>query len=955
MPWKDATDRRLHYGAALVSFAAAFATYLLTMQPTVPFWDCGEFASAAWALQIPHPPGAPLWTLVGRIAMIVPTYGDIVARYNLLSVIASSITVLLLYLTLVKLIRLWRVDAGERTDTLITVGGAFIGALSFAWSDSFWFNAVECEVYAFGSLFIAGVLWLALLWHERADEKGSERYLLLIAYVIGLSMGVHQLALLTIFPVFMIVYYRRRDRVTLPSWIGMVALSVAVFLFTFVVLLTKLIAWAGNGWSVVSLGVVVLLMCGAYVGHQRKHASIALLSSGMLLIFLGYTTYTLVLVRSPQNPPMNQGMPSNLSRLASYINRDQYGDWKLFPRRLEDQKAGHPETWSDYSSDLSFFVKYQTNFMFHRYLAWNFIGRQDDDMGAGVDPLKTFGLSLLLGLFGLYWHFRRDPKRGLTLLAGFILLGYLTVWYQNQQEPQPRERDYFYVGAFYIYAMWIGIGASGVLEWIQHKVKPRENRVAIGASLLALVALVPMNQCLGLAGLTQGESFAQSAKWAEYSRRNNRVPWEYAYNILQSCESNAILFTYGDNDTFPLWCLQDVYGIRRDIRIVQLQLANAMTYCRALGRVNDWGGRPIHLTAYSDTVVQLPDSLAYPLIQRASPSIDMAITTDQAQWIMGSKNVAAVRFEWSPQIHLPSDLLVRDIISNNLTKRPVYYSVTVPETERAGLNPFLVYEGLVARVTPFKQPIDPSGIGASVQQDRFYATLFARPSEKARGPQRGMVLYSYSDPAANLSSMDKSYAMTYRLTFLRFADAMLATSNEQLAAATLDTMEARIPLSRVAVDYPYASLIADLAEKSADWPLAAMYARAGAESMREIMSHPDWRESDRYASETDPDILYADLLMRAGNFASAQSQFERLRAQSSGDRAELLTLKLEEVEGRRKFSDGDRPAGSALIMDVLKKYDPTNEHRGEFLELWNWIERPPTIRVGRGSADSKVP
>lgn len=935
--------RRLHYAAAALSFIAAFITYLLTMQPTVPFWDCGEFAAAAWALQIPHPPGAPLWTLVGRVGMLLPTFSDTVARYNLLSVLSSALTVLLLYLTLVKVLRIWRGRRAKPTDMLMTIGGALIGALSYTWTDSFWFNAVECEVYAFGSLFIALALWLAFLWHERADEAGSEHYLLLIAYVIGLSLGVHQLALLTIFPVSMIVYYRRRDNYTMPSWIGMVAFAVGIFLFVYIVILTRLVNWAGHGKAWLSIGVISLLFGAIWLAHRTKRPSLSVFSGAVLLILLGYSTYTLVLVRAVQDPPMNQGVPSNMSRLASYINRDQYGDWKLLPRRLPEQKESHPETWSDYESDLSFFIGYQTNFMFHRYLAWNFIGRQDDDMGAGVDPLKTFGLPFLLGLFGLYWHFRRDPKRAVTLLAAFILLGYLTAWYQNQQEPQPRERDYFYVGAFYIYAIWIGIGATGLLEWLRER---RVRRSLIGAAFGLLVILVPVNQVIGLMGLTQGETFAQSSKWAEYSRRNNRVPFEYAYNILQSCERDAILFTYGDNDTFPLWCLQDVYGIRRDIRIVQLQLATAMSYCNALGRPNSWGAKSVKLSVYTDSVTTLSEVRAYEAIQRQTRPIDQVVSAQTIRWITGDSTAAGTRFRWAPVVHLPSDLLVADIVANNITSRPIYYSATVPESERAGLNAFLSYEGLAARVTPIERPVDPGGIGASIEGPRFYDMLFRRPMTASHTPERGLVLYSYSDPTANLSSMDKSYAIAYRLSFLRFADAMLAEHRMDLAAATFDSLEARIPVERVPVEYPYASLIADLAEKSANWRVAQVYARSGVKTMADIMRHADWRETDRYANQTDPEILYADLEMRAGEWGDARLNFERLFAQSVGDRAGLLALKLEELTARQALAAGDTTKADSLLRDVLHQYDPDSRHRGEFLELWNLLERP-TMGPGR--------
>jgi hypothetical protein len=185
-------SQRTHYIFAGIAFFVSFFTYLLTMQPSISFWDCGEFAAAAFGLQVGHPPGSPLWTILGRFAMMLPTSGDLVARYNLFSVLASALSVLLLYLTTVRLIKLWRGEPKSVIDQLTTFGGALIAALSYTFTDSFWFNALESEVYAFGSLFISIIPWLMLVWYDHAEEEHSEKYLLLVAYVMGLSLGVQQ-------------------------------------------------------------------------------------------------------------------------------------------------------------------------------------------------------------------------------------------------------------------------------------------------------------------------------------------------------------------------------------------------------------------------------------------------------------------------------------------------------------------------------------------------------------------------------------------------------------------------------------------------------------------------------------------------------------------------------------------------------------------------------------------
>ena len=919
--------KRLHYILAGVAFFAAFLTYLMTMQPTIPFWDCGEFAAAAIALQVPHPPGAPLWTIVGRIAMLLPTFSDPAARYNLFSVISSALSIFLLYLTLVRLLRLWRGYPQNVSDAIITFGGALVGALAYTWTDSFWFNALECEVYAFGSLFISLVPWLLLVWYDHADEPHNERYLLLIAYVIGVSLGVHQLALLTMFPAFMLVYYRHRDNVTMGSWLGMVGLSVVAFIIVYIVILSKLVEWSGNGKGILAAAVIVALIAAIVYGERKKKPVFAISGWMLMMVFLGYTTYMFVMVRAAQDPPMNENAPSTFKKLAGYINRDQYGSMSFSDefahRRLESQKADHPTTWDDYSSDGDFFWRYQTNFMFHRYLGWNFIGRSTDEQGAGVDPLKTWGLPFLLGLFGIYWHFKRDPKRALSLIATFIIMGYLTVWYQNQQDPQPRERDYFYVGAFYVFAMWVGIGAVGLMEMLKEKLaerSPGKLQPALLGSLALIVIFIPINQCIGLAGLISGEPFSKSSKWAEYSRRHNWVPWEYAYNILQSCEPNAILFTYGDNDTFPLWCLQDAYHIRRDVRIVQLQLATMMWNVKQLKKDNDWGAKAVKLTTFTDSLLNFPDDDVYRTLNWNPSPIDLPVSVETARWITGDSTVNSTVFAWLPKFIIPSDQVVLDIIRNNLADRPIYYSATVPENSRANLNKYLVYEGLTARVTPFEQPPDQTGLGGSIQYARYAETTFRPPFSQHEDPHRGLILYTYSDPTAHRSAMDDQYSLGYRYMFIRLANGYLGKNDLANARRALDTMEARIPIGRVGLDYPFASMIADLADKAGDWPLTQKYAKAGAEALSSAMQNPDWRETDRYASQINPDYELANLEMRAGQFEQALQKFTVLRSQAKGGQQTLFQLKMDEVTARK--------------LEAMKSYDSAKQKFQEILNVY---------------------
>jgi len=939
-------SRRIHYLFAGAAFAIALFTYLATMQPSIPFWDCGEFAAAANALQVPHPPGAPLWTIIGRLGMLIPTFTDPVARYNFLSVLSSALSIMLLYLTIVRLIKLWRGTPRTMADMLTHYGGAFVGALAYCFTDSFWFNALECEVYAFGSLFISLVPWLILVWYDHADEPHSEKYLMLIAYVIGLSLGVHQLALITIFPVWMLVYYKRWKKTTVTGWFLMVLSSIVAFAFIFFLVLTKLVDWAGKGNGMLSL-IILLGMIGALIYSQvKKIAWLNLAMWGAILILFGYGTYAFVMVRAAQDPPMDQQHPSTFAGLAGYIMRDQYGDWKPFPRRLEDQNQDHSHqaTFDNYTSDADFFWRYQTNFMFHRYLMWNFVGRDGDDQGAGIDFSKTWAIPFILGLFGMFWHFKRDPKRALTLLGAFIIMGYMVDWYQNQQDPQPRERDYFYVGAFYFFSMWIGIGATGILELIRARfgsknltegstmartderppiIKGEGNIGALSLGLVALLALVPLNQAIGLTGLLTGHKFSQSSKWSEYSRHNNYVPYDYAYNIMQSCDKDAILFTYGDNDTFPLWCLQDVYGIRTDIRIVQLSLANLPYYMRALKNNHPWGAKTINISSYGDDVLSLPDREAEPQLARGvrEENLSLPVSRQVAIYTTGDSTAQATVMNWKATPHTPSEEVIVDIVKNHLGDRPIYFSATVSEDAYVGLAPFLVHEGMASRVTPFVHPVDRTSLAGAINERAFIQTAYHVPDHPHTEPNRGMILRSYNDPTAHRSAMDDMYSMSYRIEYIKLANYFLEKGDQAGARRAMDTLEARIPPKLVTLEYPYASILVDIYQRAGDELKAAQYARYTADRIRDMMmADPNWRENDRYARQMRVDFTFADMLLRAGEYDSAKSQFMMLKASAPPAQAELFDLKMSEADARKLDAAGKKQEAMTKYNEIIATF-----------------------------------
>ncbi len=1022
-------NKQTHYAFAAASFFVAFIVYLMTMQPTVPFWDCGEFAAAAWAMQVPHPPGAPLWTLVGRFAMMLPTFDDPVARYNLFSVLSSAGTIMILYLTVVRLAKLWRGEPKSSADMLTTYGGAFIGALAFTFTDSFWFNALESEVYAFGSLFIALVPWIMLVWYDHAEEEHNEKYMLLAAYVIGLSMGVHQLALLTIFPVFILIYFRKKQEDndigkmfmhaaaalalsgvffyisskvalsigTSSSWtkssietltmimflsgvgaifyllrksgwsfFNVVLSSVVGFFIAYKVVLSKLVEWMATT-PIISIVVIVGCIAGIVYSQREKKALLNMSLWGAMLLFLGYTTYTMIIVRANQDPPMNQNAPKTFAQMTKYINRDQYGSRDFMPRRYPDElgKQTGP-TWNTekYPSDGAFFWKYQTDHMYNRYLYWNFIGRAGEEQDSGTDWSKTWGIPFLLGAFGLYWHFKRDKKRALAFLGMFILLGWMTAWYQNQQDPQPRERDYFYVGAFYVYALWIGIGATGVMELLRAKKKKEgeeseENQVPTGegntgmlAGVFALALLaVPINMCVGLAGMATGKSFEESSKWAMYSREANYIPFDYAYNILQTCEKDAILFTFGDNDTFPLWCLQDVYGIRRDIRIVQLSLSNIGWYINQLKNNEPWGAKKVLLPGFTteSLLVVETDPLAPRIKQEGAQPVGMNLPAETVRWITGDNTRSNATFAWSftgtykegdQNLFTVADQLSLDIIKANINTRPIYYSVTVPDNYRIGLDRNLIYEGMAMRVTPDVQPEDRTQYGGGVNAARMSEFLMTNITTPSSDAKRGMMLRTYNDPNARFSYLDKQYAINYFLGYMRYASSMLDKNMPAEASNALEVLDKRLPPEIVRSEFYPADVIADLYQRSGNEKMTQKYA-----SIALGLIGDDKQESDPNR-EMQRKFRLANLYVLSGKYDEGAKIFEELKKATNENGPGPMTFRLLEISARKFEAAGNKQAALAKYDEMLMMVGvPEDQMPADFKPM---LERRRKLREALG-------
>lgn len=749
---------------ALFTFFATLILYCLTMAPTASFWDSGEFIAVAHGLQVNHPPGAPFYSLLGRIFSMFMPASYVAVSINFISALSSALTVMLLYLIIVRLVKEFRgsADAMSDIDKIGMYGGALIGAFAFSVTDTFWFNAAEAEVYAPSMFFTAIVVWLALKWSEYHDQPNNERWLVLIAYMFGLALGVHLLNLLALFFVALIIYFKKKDfALASISITGVIAVVSFLVIYPFTVQMLPGIMENIGRASYGLIGpvtfiflVIAILAGGIYYTHKKnmRLANIVMLSYAMIMI--GYSSYALIFIRSIADPPIDENDPETTEAFISYLKREQYGQTPLltgytfdnsigginqqeevfFPRRYSGSGA-HLQRYSNYSSDWEFFIDYQVNHMYIRYFNWNFIGRESDIQDTGWqagfseseyenNPAHNsyFYLPFLLGLFGLIFHFQRDWKRALSVLALFLMTGLAIIVFLNQTPMQPRERDYAYVGSFFCFAIWIGMGGVGLVELVKEYLNSNK---AAAYGLLGLVFV-------GVPGLMGYQNFD------DHDRSNRYVAPDYAYNLLNSAAPNALIFTNGDNDTFPLWYLQEVEGVRTDVRIVCLSLLNTDWYIKQLRDQWSHESAPLPISLTDEEIEEMtasyslhqPDTLTIPVnkdllrsafsgdnsyketigvkpdtsLELFREGVDFGIPVDsldnEVSWFVqgrpaGTDGQGNQRYYTQVQ-----DEVILDILRTNKWLRPVYFANTVSTTSQLNLQPYFRFEGKAFRVVP---------------------------------------------------------------------------------------------------------------------------------------------------------------------------------------------------------------------------------------------------------------
>ena len=954
--------RKVNNITGWIVFVIATLTYVFTREARGSLWDCGEFVACAFKLGMPHPPGAPMFTLLGRFFIIL--FGDnamtAANAVNFMSALASSGTILFLFWTITHFARKMYVNVGEELSPaqLITVMGAgVIGALAYTFTDSFWNSAVEGEVYALSSLFTALVFWLILKW-EHADERAtnemerakSDRWIIFLFFMMGLSIGVHLLNLLTIPAIVMIYYYRRykaTNRGALIAFLvgcaitGIVQVAViqysmkaaglfdvffvnkfglpffSGFAIYFVVLAalivwglrfknnvskTSLLIWAALFFTMAFLPfafsstgaafkIILLLAIGGVLGYFIKPATLGILK--LLLwcyafMMLGYSMYFTSMIRSNADPAIDMNNVDNPINLVYYLSREQYGsapliygphyaaeverdavgypvikykemqyskgkdkyipigrrreyvyqksDMQLFPRVWDPSNAqGHAQFYADwlnldqqrdeqtgqihygapsYADNINWFLSYQTDFLFMRYFMWNFAGRQNDLQGFGnkrdgnwisgislidsprlgdqsklPDSLKNnkghnklYMLPFVLGILGFVYQLLKNRRDFIVTLIFFFFMGEALVIYLNAPGNMPRERDYVFVGACYVFAIWIGLS---VLAFVRMAVEKLEKDLfkkilTYGATLAFLVTLISSLTAtfkgtitasifaalwfvlvviaitlivralsakgtnLKTAGIVASviclfvPALMAQQEWDDHDRSQKTLAPDLAKDYLESCAPNAILFTFGDNDTYPLWYAQEVEGIRKDIRIINTSLLGIDWYINQLRykindadsvdviwspeqiqghnreyiRIGNQGGDKLDPNAYYPLYDVMKDYLGQSVTDEDGNDVGPGIMPFRKFFVPVDKEVVRKNGTANPtdsiadqiQFDIPAsaltrnDLIMLNIIATNKWQRPIYFTAAYGDL---GFGHYLRKDGLTYRLVPF--------------------------------------------------------------------------------------------------------------------------------------------------------------------------------------------------------------------------------------------------------------
>jgi hypothetical protein len=634
---------------AVIVAVAAYIPYIMTMQPGLSLWDCGEFLACSYTLGISHPPGTPLFLIIGRLSMLLPTFSDICMRLNWLSVLSSVIAAVFGYLISVRLIKLIPGVAEDRTKMFVAYFCSMIGALLLAYSRTLWFSTVEAEAYTPAMAYMFLVIWLTLRWYDVHDTSAAFKYLVLIVYLLLLSVGIQVMVMLVMPATF--IFFMLADetlRRDTRFWIS------AILIF----LQSVNITWFLFGTLV---WLATALIC--YLASRSRQWLLALAFAAAAL--LGYSVHAELPIRAKQQPHINQNDPQTWDRFISYIHRKQYGEESMFSKMLHRRAS-----WAHQLGD------------FPRIGFGGFLTRQYGMTGIAflIPAILT-----IIGIISLIkWKWKLGTYMFLLLLTCSLgLVIYMNFADGSMVDPltgndrlEVRVRDYFFTSGFILFALYIGIGLFVSVNKILDRLGPQLVKPA-AAVLGILMVLMPIA--------------ALNANYKMNDRHDDYLPYDYAYNFLMSCPQDAILFTNGDNDTFTLWCLQEVYGVRRDVRIANLSLIQTDWYEMQLKHQM---GVPVSFEDDQMLWEEVPSPRGNGTIHRPKlPYVDRL----RGGW---EHYLMAFQDDSSRQVITVAHLMVENIISANRWKYPIVFANGYPPEVRYPLADHMIHRGWLDQLVP---------------------------------------------------------------------------------------------------------------------------------------------------------------------------------------------------------------------------------------------------------------
>jgi tetratricopeptide (TPR) repeat protein len=543
------SDRLNAYMAAAV-FLLILIIYLITISPTVSFWDSGEFIATSHILGVPHPPGTPFYVILGRLFAMFPGV-ESALMVNFMSALTGALACMLLYLITVKILVLWRGKPETVLEKATIYVSAACAAIAAGFAGSYWTNSIEAEVYSPAAFIMAFTVWLMFKWSETYRQPGSRNYLLLICYLLALSVGLH---------------------------LGTVLVLPAFILFALLI-------------------------------DHRIFLDVKFITLVVFVGLLGLSNHLFLPIRSSLNPAIDEANPERWIAFKNCLLRKQYKPMNPFLRQAP---------WS-----------FQFG-MFWRYFKeqWTFGG-------------MTWGALLVaLGGLGAFVHFLKHRRTFVLVGTLFLIMSLGLIVYMNFTDHEVRERDYFYSHGFFFFCIWIGVAYAFLIDKIRAWLESdRLTYVGMGVLVALVISTIAVN-------------------FDSHDRSGDYNAYDYAYNLLSTVDREGMIFTNGDNDTFPLWFMQEVKGYRKDVRVLNLSLLNTPWYIWQL--------------------------------KHLEPKVPMRFS-DQT---IGS--LQPYRDAETGKIVLVKDIASREIIEANNQRKPVYFAVTV--ADYMGYERNLLLEGLAFRM-----------------------------------------------------------------------------------------------------------------------------------------------------------------------------------------------------------------------------------------------------------------